>query len=137
MRHDAAQFALGQHAHDTGGGRHRGVVGIAPGGKGVGLGLVDDVHLGHRQVGTLRQLAHHVVQIGRGTGIDLAGVVHLEHRLVGEPVGPQVHAAPQQQGNQHALLAADGTADDAEQGDDAGHQNGRLQPVSKHCRVPL
>jgi hypothetical protein len=42
---------------DAGGRRHRGIVRVAPGGEGVGLRLVDEIDLGHRQLGALGELA--------------------------------------------------------------------------------
>ena len=44
---------------------------VAAGGEGVGRGVVDDVDLGHRDVGGDGQLAHDVHQLRRGRLVDL------------------------------------------------------------------
>ena len=53
VRHHAAQFSRRQKLQDAGGRRHRGMRGIAPGGKGVGLRLVDEIDARHGQPGVL------------------------------------------------------------------------------------
>ncbi|MNN35823.1 hypothetical protein D3C81_1496870 [compost metagenome] len=132
MRHHAAQLALGQHAQDAGGRRHRGVFRVAAGGEGVRRVFIDQVDARHRQVGALRQLLHHAVELRRGTGVDFLRVVHAQDHLVREPVGKEVHAEREQQRHHHAAASADHAADDDEQRRDGRHQHEGLDPV-EHC----
>jgi hypothetical protein len=134
--HHAAQLALAEHLQDAGGGRDGGVLGVAAGGEGVGLVFVDDVNLGHRQLGPAGQLAHHVVEVGRAGFVHLLRVVHAQHHLVGEPVGEDVHRAAEDQREEHPGLPADHGADRPEEGDDSGHQDRGLEPVAEHCVYP-
>ena len=46
-----------------GGDGHQGVLGVAPGGEGVGGGVVDDVDLRHRHAGRDGHLLHHVEEL--------------------------------------------------------------------------
>jgi len=137
VRHHATQFALGQHVDDAGGGRDGCVLRAAAGGKGVGRLLVDQIDLGHRDLGALGQLAHHGVEARRGGFIHLAGVVHLQHHLVREPVAEEVHAQGHDQGQHHAAAAADHAADGHEEGGDRRHQDGGFHHVEHGDGSPV
>ena len=49
MRHDAGHLLIAQLLEQPGGGGHRGVLRVAAGGEGVGLRVVDQIDLRHRQ----------------------------------------------------------------------------------------
>ena len=108
--------------------------GVAPGRERVGLRIVHQVDARHRQAGALRQLAHQAHELGRGPLVDLVGAVHRQHELVGVPVGEQVHAGGDQQGDHGAGLAADQEADTHEQGGEPCQQDGGTHIV--HRRSP-
>lgn len=61
---DALQFVGRQESQDPFGDSHSGVLRIASGGKGVGLGRRGDVHPWHRQPGPIRQPSNHGVELG-------------------------------------------------------------------------
>jgi hypothetical protein len=65
--------------------------------------------------------------------VDLLSVVHPQHQLVGKPVGEEVHGAADHERDQHPLLPADGAAQHPEQGNNARHQDARLEPVAEHA----
>jgi hypothetical protein len=73
-----------EHLQDAGGGRHGGVLGVAAGGEGVGLVFVDDVDLGHRQLGPPGQLAHHVVEVGRGLVSSTSCALYMRSTILSE-----------------------------------------------------
>ena len=112
------------------------MLGIASGGKGVGLGFVDQIDARHGQSGALRQFVHDVVELRCTRRIDFLRLVHAQHDLVGEPVGEDVHRAAERKREQHAVCAAEGGTDDAKQRHDARHQDSSLEPVSEHSGFP-
>ena len=63
MRQHARQFFLAHLGQQAGGDADRGMIGIAPGGKGVGLRIFGDVDLGHGQLRLRRQLLHQAVKL--------------------------------------------------------------------------
>ena len=84
--------------------------GLRPVAKAFGWSLADDVDLGHRQAGALRQAADHVVELGRAGPGHRLGIVHAERHLVGVPVGEGVGADREEERDQHAAGAADQVA---------------------------
>ena len=74
MRHHAGDLLAAEMAQQAGGRGHGGVLGIAAGGEGVGLLLVDDVDARHRQAGALGEVLHDAVELGRLVGPDLLRV---------------------------------------------------------------
>jgi hypothetical protein len=107
MRHHAGDFFFSEPRQKPGGGGDSGVFGVAAGGERVGLVLLDDIDLGHRQACIVGELAHHGDEARRGRVVDLTGAVHGQHHLVGVPIGKHVHANRDDERDQHAALAAD------------------------------
>jgi hypothetical protein len=107
---------------EPGGRRHRRVPGVAPGGEGVGLVALDEVDLGHGQAGVDAELMDHAHQVGGALPVDLAGAVHPQHQLVRVPIGEQVHAQRQGQGDHHPALAAQQVADGEKEPGHGGEQ---------------
>lgn len=115
--HHARDLLLAHQVEQPGVHGDRPALRAAAGGEGVGLVLVDDVEGGHGQAGALRQCLHHGMQARRILRPDGLGVVHREHDAVAVPPGPEVGAAGEEEGDDHALLATDGVADaDEERG---------------------
>ena len=83
VRHHAREFVVGEHLHDAGGGGDRRVLRVAARREGVGLRIVDEIDLGHRQAGALRQVPHHAEQVRS------RALVHLD-RVVGGEREPSV-----------------------------------------------
>ena len=50
--------------------------GIAAGGKGVRLGLIDDIDFWHRQLGALGEIFDHLVEFGMAGRVNLHRIVH-------------------------------------------------------------
>ena len=65
MRQHAGDLLAAEMAQQAGGCRDRGVLGVAAGGEGVGLVLVDQVDARHRQAGALGQALDDAVELGR------------------------------------------------------------------------
>jgi hypothetical protein len=63
----------------------------AASGKRVWLRLIDDIHARHRQLGALRQVSHHGVEMPPADGVDFARTVHRNHCAIGIPLGEQTH----------------------------------------------
>ena len=102
MREHAGKLVAIQPLEQPGGDRDGGMLGIAPGGKGVGLRIVHDVDLGHGQARVRRELPHQPVELGRRALVHLARAIHGEHHLVGVPIGEQVHRRGDEKGDHHA-----------------------------------
>ena len=116
VRHHAGDLLTAEMAQQAGGRGHRGMLGIAAGGEGVGLLLVDHVDARHRQAGALRQALDDAVELGRLVGPDLLGIAHAQDGLVAVPVGIDVHAQRHDQRQHQAGAAAQQVADDQEDG---------------------
>ena len=129
MRHDAGDLLAAEMAQQAGGCRNRGMFGIAAGGEGVGLLLVDQIDARHRQAGALGEALHDTVELGRLVGADLLRVAHAQHHLVAVPVGEQVHAQGHHQRQYKAGLAAQEVADDQEEAGQRRQEKGRAKVV--------
>jgi hypothetical protein len=103
--------------------------GIAAGGEGVGLLLVDHIDARHRQAGALGETLHDAVKFRRLIGPDLLRVAHAQHHLVAVPVGEQVHAQGNHQRQYEAGLAAQEVADDQEERGQRRQEQGRAKVV--------
>lgn len=123
MRHHADDLFLGQRFKQPRGRGDCSIFRIAARGKRVRLRCVDHVHLGHRQVGMLGELAHHGHKLRGGAIIHLLRVVHAQHHFVGVPIAEQVHAGCNDEGDRHAACAADEKADPHEKGGEAGEKD--------------
>ena len=91
--------------------------------------LADQVDLGHRQAGALRQPRDHVVELGGAGPGHRLGMVHAQHHLVRVPVGEGVGADREQQGDHHAAGAAEQVADAHEQRGHRRQQQHRPEEV--------
>ena len=136
VRHHARHFLVGQRLQQAGGGGDRGVLRIAPGGEGVGLGVVHDEHPRHGQIRPPRQLPHHADELRRGRLIHLPRAVHAQDHLVRIPVAEQVHACRHDECDHHSAASAEGKAHGHEQGGHAGEQDRRLQVIHPSLPVP-
>ena len=131
VRHHALDLVMAEHREQAGGRRHGRMLRIAAGGKGVGLGLVDDIDFRHRQLRALGEVSDQIVEFGVAGGIDLDRVVHFQHDLVGVPVSEQVHARSDQQGDDRTAAAAQRIAQNHEQRRQRRQQHGRLHEVHR------
>ena len=129
VRHHARDLLARQVAQQAGGGRHRGMLGIAAGREGVRLVLVDQVDLGHRQVGALGELLDDAEEFGGGLRPDLLRVAHAQHHLVAVPVGEQVHAERRDQRQHEAGMATQQIADDQHEARQHSQEKGSLEVV--------
>ncbi len=127
MGQDALELVLAHHPEDALGDRHRGVLRVPAGGEGIRGLLRDDVDLRHRDAGPGGQGADDAIETGRLGLIDRPGAVHGQDDLVGEPVGAQVHDHGHDEGQEHALLPTQRSADEHEQ-----HRQRRQQDTGFH-----
>lgn len=81
--------------------------GIAAGGEGIGIGIVDDIDLGHGQAGTAGQFGNHGVGVGRGAAFFLPGMMHAQHQLVGVPYVNRFMPTRDDQRDHRAAAAAE------------------------------
>ena len=124
---------VAQHAHDllaaqmaqqAGVHRHRGMLGAAAGGEGVGLVLVDQVDPRHRQAGALGELLDDLVELGRLGRADLARIAHAQHHRIAVPVSQEVHAQRHDQRDHQAGQAAQQIADGQEKAGEGRQKHG-------------
>ena len=92
---DAAQLVPGADLQDPLGDGHGGVVGVAAGGEGVGLGVGGDVQLRHRQAGPGRQVPHDGVVLRHLRFGHRDGPGRLDGDGVREPVRPAGEDQPE------------------------------------------
>ena len=111
MGEDARQLLVAEDAQQPGGRRDGGVGGIAAGGEGVRLRLVDDIDLRHRQLGPVRQLLDEADEFRCRAGVDPRRAVHAQDELVGVPVGEKVVPRGEDEGDDHARPAAEQKTD--------------------------
>ncbi len=122
MGHHTGNFITIQQLHQAAGCGDGCVFGITSGGKGIGLGIIDHIDLGHRQTGILRQFAHHRYQFGCGAVIHLPCTAHAQKHGIRIPIGKHIHRRSKQQCDDHALLPANHHADCAKQRGQASQQ---------------
>jgi hypothetical protein len=129
VRQHPFQLLVVQDAHDPFRYRDGRVLGIAPGGEGVGLLGRDDVHARHGHAGLAGQPPHDAVE-PRGLRLgDGLGPIHRQHDLVGPPVAGEVHGQRQHERDHHALLPAESTAEQHEHGGEDRQQQRGLEDV--------
>ena len=133
VREHCAQFVRGQELQDAGRRRDSRMLWVASGRERIGLRLVDEINLRHRQPGARSELRDGVVELRRGGRVDFPSAIELEHHRVGKPVGPQIDAKAKEESQQHALSTAQHSADHAKKRHDRSHQKPGLEPVSQHC----
>jgi hypothetical protein len=61
--------------------------------------------------------------------------IHAQHHLVGVPIGENVHADGDDEGDQHAAFTAHEKAKPHEQGRHARHQNSGLEQVHESLHL--
>ena len=122
----ALELVAVEGAEDAGRRGDGGVLGVAPGGEGVGLVAADQKDPRRRDAGVGGEAADHLVELGGVGAGDGLGAVHAERDLVGVPVGEGVGADGEEQRDHHAAGAADQVADAHEQ---------RRQPCEQHHRL--
>ncbi len=133
--HDAGNLLRRQLLKQPGRGGNGGVLRVAAGGKGVGLGIVDDIDLRHRQAGALRQLAHDIEKLRRRTLVGLNGAVHAQNDLVGVPEAEKVHGGGNDQRHDGAAAAAEQIAEAHEDGGHGRQQHGGLHGIHRQSSV--
>ena len=69
------------------------------------MSVVDQVDLGHGQIGAGRQVGNNVKEFRGGRPVNLTGTLHAQNHLVGVPIGKEVCACRKQEGEHHAALA--------------------------------
>ena len=113
--------------------RHRddGVLGVPPGGKGVGLLVRRHRDPGHRESGPLAKAVHHPVELGRLRFGDHACAVHPEHHAVGEEVHDEIERTAQNQREDEPLRAAEQLAGEQEEAHQSRHEDHRLHVVHR------
>jgi hypothetical protein len=132
----ALQLLFVEDAHDPFGHGHGGVLGVSPGGEGIGLLGRDEVHARHRHAGLTGQPPHDAVEPG-GLGLaDRLGTIHRQHDLVGPPVAGEVHRQREHEGDHHALTPAEGTAEQDEHGGQDRQQQRGLENVGHTWPLP-
>ena len=98
---------------------------VPAGGERVRLGILHDVDLRHGKPRIFRRAA---APCRRAPALRAASTSRApymrKHRLVGVPIGPQIHAAGDEEGDDHAGLAADQKSDAHEQRGHRGEQDG-------------
>ena len=72
------------------GGGDRRVLRVAPGGKRIGLRIVDEIDPRHGKARTLAEIAHHMHQLGGGALVNLHRVMGGERQPVRVPIGEEV-----------------------------------------------
>ncbi len=107
MGDDTGKFLLSHDLHQTAGDGHRRIFRVAPRCKGIGLRVVHDEDLRHRQFRPHGQIRHQTHKRRCLLLRYLARAIHLEHHLVGVPIGESVHADGNDKGNNHARRTAD------------------------------
>ena len=101
----------------------------ASGREGVGRLAGDQVDPRHRDAGAGGEAVDDRVE-PRGRGLfDGLSAVGGEHHLVGEPVAEEVHQQGDHEGDQHALPAPEGPAEEDEHHREDGEEEARLEYV--------
>ncbi len=107
VRQHAGELLLVHRLQQTSGDCERRVLRVAAGGEGIGLRIFHDVDPWHWHSGGGGELLHEHVELRRRALVDRARAVHREHHLVGVPIGEEVHRPGNEEGDDHAGLAAD------------------------------
>ena len=97
--HHPGDLVAGERLEEAGGGADGGMLGVATGSKGVWLRIVGDIDTRHGQAGPGGQVANDVIELGRASLVHLAGAGHGKHHLVGVPVGKEVQAGGDDEGD--------------------------------------
>ncbi len=135
MGDHAFQLVVVQNLEQPAGRRNRGMLRIAPGGKGVGLVGFDHIDRRHREPRSGGQPAHGRDKTPLAHGIRRPGPIHSQHELIRLPVGPDVHRPGKQQGENHAAGAADQIADGQKQTRQRRQQKSRPEKSRGHRPV--
>jgi len=114
MGEHAGDLLRREQPHEPGVDGDGGMLGIAPGGEGIGLIVVDHIDLGHGQSGALGQLADQAIKLRGARLVDLPRAIHGQHHAVGIPIGEEVHRQGEEESDDHALAPGDEIADDEE-----------------------
>src|SRR6185437_6400493 len=109
------------------------VLGVASRGEGVGRLGGDDVNFGHGDTDALRHALNDGVGAGKLLASDGLGAVHLEGQLVGIEIAEEVHSGGKDEGDDHALLAAEVSAGKDEEHGEGGEQKGGLKRVHRRA----
>ena len=131
-----AELVLGHDAQDPFGDGHRGVPGISPGGEGVGRVVLDDIDRRYGNVGPGGEVADDAIELRRFRFRHRPRPVAREHDLVGEPVRADVHDEGEDEGDGHALPAADRAAHEHEQAGQHHEKESGLDQVTHRGRPP-
>ena len=126
---DAFELVVVQHAHDAFSHRHGGMLRAPAGGERIGRVTGDQVDAGHGDAGLGGEPAYDPVQVRALGLLDRLSPVHGQHDAIGKPVAPEVHGDGEDKGDQHALLAANGVADQDHQTGQRGQQDRGLEDI--------
>ena len=133
--HDTGHFRFTELVQETGGRGHGGIFRVTPGGKGIGLRIVDQVDLGHRQSGPFGKMANHGVQPWRRRCVDFLRIVHAQNHLVGIPEREEIHRGGEDQGQDCAAGTADKVSHTHEKSRHCRQKHAGLHNV--HVRAPF
>ena len=138
---DLAGIEMTQQAGRDG---HGSILGIAAGGKGIGLVGLDQVNRGRRDPRLARENVDHVIELRHPGALDRHGILHAQHQLVGVPVADDIGDQGKSQGDHHAAGAADEIAHGHEQRRERGEQNKGAKRIehqeplgSRSCSIML
>ena len=120
---NASQLILVQDIGQGGVYCHSGMLRIAAGSKGIRHRTVNNINLGHRNVGLLCQLFHDAVKLRCAASIYLLGVVVRKHHFITVPIGVNIHGHTYKEHKRHALQAAEEVTDKHQQSSHQGHQH--------------
>ena len=136
VRQHSFEFLVIEQAQDAVGHRHRGVLRIAPRGKGIRRLGGQKVDFRHGQPGAAGQTLHHLVNAGQLLARDRARVVHPEHQLVGVEVAEEVHAGGHGKCDKRAVYAAKVLARQYKNQCKRGKKKGCLQCIHRIFPIP-
>ena len=126
---DALQLGLRHVLEDAGRYRHHRVLGIAAGGKGIGLLVRRHRDGRHGKSGLLAKAVDHGIELRRLLGGHDVRPVHLEHQAVGEEVHDEVEETAEYQGDDESAGATEQLADQQEQAEQPGQEYKGLDVV--------
>jgi len=131
------QLGAVHHLHDSRGHRHHRVLGIAAGGKGIGLLRGDQIDLGHRHALPLRQRANDAVHLGKLLLGDRLGTGGHQCKLVREEVHAEVEQPGKDQRGHRTRGPTEQLTDPDEDRAEHRHQHQGLEVVAHGGRLPV
>ncbi|KGM88877.1 hypothetical protein rosmuc_01099 [Roseovarius mucosus DSM 17069] len=127
MRHDGGDFLSAEAAQEAGGGGDGGIGGVAPGGKGIGLIIVEEIDRRARHLRSIRHVMHHLRECYALWTRGRAGVVHAQDHAIGIPPAKGVHGKCHDQRHHRPAHAPQERADAQKERGHRRHQNASAQ----------